>query len=621
MSGFWETQRQLPRLPLPCIENSLRQFLEIIPAVVGPDEVREARDLAAGFAAEAAPLQKELERRKISTDNSAVDSSDYPDTHWLERFWENGAYLAGRDPIAVNLNVMINALDDSSNTQHRLERASWYLSGILQFKDHIESGRLSGEQAFKKPLCNAQYRKMFSTTRTPGLLSQGGDKLLVTPESKHIVVESKGHWYKVQMSPPPSPKEIQQVLQEIEKDSEQQREPAGGIGAFASLTATNRDQWALVRNRLVADPVNKSVINTIETAMFAITLSPHEPKTRSECWQAASHSHSNGIWFDKSFTVLIHKNGAIGNNVEHSPVDAVVYVRMFTFAGEFLNRNAPSHCRFKRMFAVPQEKGIVDVVPKEGGGCSWSRLQPRVDGFLLASQRQGLSSIRTLSYNTNLVVDIFSTFGTTQIKKVKTGPDGFIQMGLQLAYYRDQGYIPSTYETAATRLFLHGRTETLRVTSVDSAKFVKLFDDPSVSVSDKCKLFRSATKTHKDRMINCMNGLSFDRHLMALKMVASEQDRPCPKLLQSSAYKFLSNITLSTSQLSGNGAASCGFSSPTPDSYGVCYCLFPQALQFNVASHRDCSQKDSVRFIKAVTTAMTDLMSCLVADQNENAKL
>ena len=619
-SRFWETQKELPRLPLPTIENSVRQFLEIIPAVVSSDEVREARDLAANFAQEAAPLQKELERRKESSENSATDGSNYPDTHWLERFWENGAYLSGRDPIAILLNVMINALDDTSNTKHRLERASWYLSGVLQFKSHIDAGRLHGEQAFKKPLCNAQYNKIFSTARIPGLLSQGGDRLQVTPESNHIVIESHGHWYKLQASPAPSPKELERVLIEIEKDSSARRAPAGGVGAFASLTTTNRDDWARVRNRLVADPLNKNIVETIEKAMFAVSLTPHEPETRTECWQAASHSRSNGVWFDKSFTVLIHKNGVIGNNVEHSPADAVVYVRMFTYAGEYLNRHAPNHCKFTRTYPVPQEKNLTETVPTTLVSGSWSHLQPRLDGFLLASQKVGQASMIDLEKSTNLVVDLFTDFGTDQIKKnAKTGPDGFLQMALQLAYFRDQGYVPSTYETAATRLFLHGRTETLRVTSIDSAKFVRIFDDKSASISEKCSLFRSATKIHKERMINCMNGLSFDRHLMALKMVAVEKELPIPKLLTSSSYKFLSKITLSTSQLSGNGTASCGFAVPTTEMYGVCYCLFPQAVQLNITSHGKCVDKDATKYITAISQAMRDIMACLMAGDKEAA--
>ena len=44
-------------------------------------------------------------------------------------------------------------------------------------------------------------------------------------------------------------------------------------------------------------------------------------------------------------------------------------------------------------------------------------------------------------------------YGKGFIKKQKCGPDAWIQMALQLAYFRDQGGFALTYESASTRLF------------------------------------------------------------------------------------------------------------------------------------------------------------------------
>lgn len=65
----------------------------------------------------------------------------------------------------------------------------------------------------------------------------------------------------------------------------------------------------------------------------------------------------------------------------------------------------------------------------------------------------------------------------------KVSPDAFIQMALQLAYWRDQGQFSATYETASTRMFAHGRTEVIRTFSTDSRAFVLGMADPSLSVS------------------------------------------------------------------------------------------------------------------------------------------
>lgn len=56
-----------------------------------------------------------------------------------------------------------------------------------------------------------------------------------------------------------------------------------------------------------------------------------------------------------------------------------------------------------------------------------------------------------------------------------------MQMAMQLAYYRLHGKVVLTYESATTRLYYHGRTETIRPVSDHSVAFVKAMDDPAVS--------------------------------------------------------------------------------------------------------------------------------------------
>lgn len=65
----------------------------------------------------------------------------------------------------------------------------------------------------------------------------------------------------------------------------------------------------------------------------------------------------------------------------------------------------------------------------------------------------------------------------------KMSPDAYIQQALQLAWYRDQGCSTATYETASTRLFLHGRTDTIRTLTSDSRAFVKGMVENKVDVS------------------------------------------------------------------------------------------------------------------------------------------
>ena len=61
--------------------------------------------------------------------------------------------------------------------------------------------------------------------------------------------------------------------------------------------------------------------------------------------------------------------------------------------------------------------------------------------------------------------------------------DAYIQMALQIAWYRTTGEFTATYETALTRMFNKGRTETIRTLSVESRAFVLAMTDNDNSIS------------------------------------------------------------------------------------------------------------------------------------------
>ena len=48
--------------------------------------------------------------------------------------------------------------------------------------------------------------------------------------------------------------------------------------------------------------------------------------------------------------------------------------------------------------------------------------------------------------------------------------------------HRIYGCLTSTYESGFTRLFLYGRTDTIRASSTESLAFCKAMQDPSVTV-------------------------------------------------------------------------------------------------------------------------------------------
>jgi carnitine O-acetyltransferase len=90
----YAAQPTLPRLPVPPLADTARRLKETLRPLARHDAElaaaeRAVDDLAGGALGKA--LQARLERRKEETE------------HWLEAWWDDGAYLGYRDSVVVNV--------------------------------------------------------------------------------------------------------------------------------------------------------------------------------------------------------------------------------------------------------------------------------------------------------------------------------------------------------------------------------------------------------------------------------------------------------------------------------------------------------------------------------------
>lgn len=175
----------------------------------------------------------------------------------------------------------------------------------------------------------------------------------------------------------------------------------------------------------------------------------------------------------------------------------------------------------------------------------------------------------------------FKSYGKNFIKSQKMSPDSFIQMAMQYAFYkyvsnfrskksvqfpimgfcetnfstlihRLHGEPAAHYETAQQRMFIHGRTETIRSCSIESVAFAKAMCAPKNTVSDQEKviLLKEAVNGHKDYTVKAMTGEGVDRHLLGLKLIASENNLPIPEFYNDPSFTKSTHFRVSTSQVS-----------------------------------------------------------------------
>lgn len=247
---------------------------------------------------------------------------------------------------------------------------------------------------------------------------------------------------------------------------------------IASLTAWNRTKWAQIRNSMFNKGINHISLQAIETAAFVVSLDDEAYQTNiyNECdldrfGKAMLHGNGHNRWFDKSFTICIGSNGRIGFNAEHSFGDAAVmgHVWEYVIMEEVLQNgyDAAGNCIGEPEFQPPTPKRL-----------TWNLESTE----LISAIQEADTDAQTLIKDLHLRIYVHDNYGKGFMKTCKLSPDAYIQMALQLAYYRDAGRFSLTYEASMTRLFREGRTETVRPCTIESAAWVKSMQDNEISV-------------------------------------------------------------------------------------------------------------------------------------------
>ncbi|XP_017892368.1 carnitine O-palmitoyltransferase 1, liver isoform isoform X2 [Ceratina calcarata] len=597
---LYSFQGSLPRLPLPSVEDTMKRYLRSVRPLLDDENYARMERLANEFQN---GIGIKLQRYLILKSWWA--------TNYVSDWWEEYVYLRGRSPIMVNSNFYgIDAiLMHPSKIQSA--RAASIVYSCLQFRRFIERQEL--EPILIQglvPLCSWQYERVFNTTRTPG---RETDKIVHYQDSKHIVVYHKGRYFKVLIyykNRILQPCEIEMQMQQILNDVS---EPAEGEEKLAALTAGERTAWAIAREEFFSKGVNKASLDLIEKAAFVVALDdmpyvydPENPSKLDEYGRILLHGKGYDRWFDKSFTLCIGNNGRVGFNAEHSWADAAVMSHVWEYV---IAQETNKSIEFKEDGHVKGEPEFTPPAPV--------RLQWDMNESCIAAIEQSNQVAQRLLNDVELRIYVHDAYGKGFMKQNSISPDAYIQMALQLAYYRDAGKFSLTYEASMTRLFREGRTETVRPCTIESRKWVMAIDSDDADIETKYNLFMAAVKQHQKGYQNAMCGKGIDRHLFCLYVVSKylEVDSPFLKEVLSEPWKLSTSQTPhgQTSWINFKKYPNCisaggGFGPVADDGYGVSYIIAGEDLLFfHISCKLSSPQTNAARFAKQIEKALADM--------------
>ncbi|XP_043292907.1 carnitine O-palmitoyltransferase 1, brain isoform isoform X4 [Cervus canadensis] len=359
-------QRSLPRQPVPSVQDTVRKYLESVRPVLSDEDF----DWTAGLAQEFLKLQASLLQWYLQL-------KSWWASNYVSDWWEEFVYLRSRNSLMVNSNYYMMDFLYVTPTPVQAARAGNAVHALLLYRHRLDRQELLPTLLMgMRPLCSAQYEKIFNTTRIPGVHR---DHIRHLRDSRHVAVFHRGRFFRVgthSQSRLLSPRALEQQFQRILDDPS----PACPHEEhLAALTAAPRDTWAQVRRSLKTQA--QEALEAVEGAAFFVSLDSEPAGLTREDPAASLDAYAHALlagrghdrWFDKSFSLIVFSNGKLGLSVEHSWADCPISGHMweFTLATECfqLGYSADGHCKGHPDPSLPQPQRLHWDLPDKDAQC------------------------------------------------------------------------------------------------------------------------------------------------------------------------------------------------------------------------------------------------------------
>ncbi|XP_041091373.1 carnitine O-acetyltransferase-like [Polyodon spathula] len=588
--GWGRSMSSVPPQPVPPLSQTLSRYLRALEPLVTPPELEESREGVQELSKRGGlgeRLQRSLEKRAQRTHN------------WVSDWWQHTAYLESRLPLPVHSNpAMALPQQDYSNWKGQLGFAAKLIAGVLDFKAKIDNHTLVVEYLRGRPLCMDQYRQIFSSCRVPGpkhdhVMHFAG----VRRPPTHITVVRNFQFFQLEVyNSDGSPLTVDQIHSQLLRIRSQSwktdKEPMG------ILTSEHRNTWGQAYNTLLRDRINRESVRAIERGIFTVCLDAPVMRMSEERYTSrmaaqmlhggGTYSNSGNRWFDKTLQFIVGEDGACGLIYEQATAEGPPIATIVDHVLDYCQH--PETVR-SPMVPLPLPKKLYFYITPE----------------IKRDIEHAKQNLDILINDLDISCFTFREFGKNFPKKYKLSPDSFIQVALQLAYYRMYGCLCSTCESASLRMFRGGRTDTIRSATNEALRFVEVMEDPQAGAEMKLALLKEAIEAHSTYTEQALQGQAIDRHLLGLKLQAIEEGLSVPEIFMDTSYAVATHWKLHTGQVSARTDCVMCFGPMVPDGYAVCYNPLPEHINFSVSAFNCCAETNAEKLAGSLEQALRDL--------------
>uniref|UniRef100_A0A8C9XEA7 Choline O-acetyltransferase n=1 Tax=Sander lucioperca TaxID=283035 RepID=A0A8C9XEA7_SANLU len=585
----------LPKVPVPPLKQTLDTYLKCIQHLVKEEQFKKTKAIVETFGAPGGVgevLQKKLLERRDKT------------TNWVYDYWLEDMYLNNRLALPVNSSPVM-VFPKQTFRDHK-DALRYVLDFWRALPVDFARGQLAGT-----PLCMEQYYRLFNSYRYPGLKT---DTLKVqinaaSSAPKHIIVACKNQFFVLDIVANSKQLNETEILSQLEKIVKMAENAKEELPPFGILTSDGRTEWAQARDVLIKDQTNRDSLALIESCLCVVCLdepSGLEPRdtNRALLMLHGGGREKNGAnrWYDKSMQFVIGMDGICGVVCDHSPFEGIVMVQYIHIV---VSRNAAEAYRSPSKMARASSIREFPSPRRLLWNCN-----PHIQGLLAASGDR----LKRLVDNLDMDVFKFNVYGKEFIKKQRMSPDAFIQVALQLAFYKR---LVSTYESASIRRFQDGRVDNIRSATRECPVFTFLsLNYFSLLQQDleKNRRLREAINAQTSYTIAAITGMAIDNHLLGLLRIAKELNMEKPEIFCDETYLASNQFILSTSQVPTTVEMFCCYGPVVPNGYGACYNPQSDHIIFCVSSFWENTETSSAVFVKALNEGLLEIrdLFCLM---------
>ncbi|KAM6898211.1 choline O-acetyltransferase b [Lycodopsis pacificus] len=588
----------LPKVPVPPLKQTLDTYLKCVQHLVKEEQFKKTKAIVEKFGAPGGVgevLQKKLLERRDKT------------TNWVYDYWLEDMYLNNRLALPVNSSpVMVFPKQTFRDRKDALRFAARLIRGVLDYAALIDARALPVDfargQLAGTPLCMEQYYRLFNSYRHPGLKTDTLEVQMNAASSapQHIIVACKNQFFVLDVVANSKQLIETEILSQLEKIMTMAENAAERLPPFGILTTDGRTEWAQARDALTKDQANRDSLALIESGLCVVCLDEPSGLDPRDTNRALLMLHGGGReknganrWYDKSMQFVVGMDGICGFVCEHSAFEGIVMVQCSEYLMKYITGSPSKMAKASTARELPPPRRLL-----------W-KCNPHIQGLLAASGDR----LQKLVNNLDMDVFKFNVYGKEFIKKQKMSPDAFIQVALQLAFYKCNRRLVATYESASIRRFQQGRVDNIRSATLEALAFVMSMTDERATFSDLEKMRRliDAINAQTNYTIKAITGLAIDNHLLGLLRIAKELNMEKPEIFCDETYLASNQFILSTSQVPTTVEMFCCYGPVLPNGYGACYNPQSDHIIFCVSSFWENTGTSSAVLVKALNESLLEL--------------